>query len=288
MRAALEDQELFDALADDETLRRYLADADFRTELLKATAPKSAARRMQWIAGVAAIAACLIAAVTWNIYRPKALTQTALSQPVEPTPVERTTSVPAVAKPAVPEQQQRRGTAAGHAVALPPPAKLKSGNQDQEVRPAPAAPRTPPPVQDKREEAVAPVVLPAPTPEQLSISAGSLNGISSPQSVAVIAGSSYQPVAGMAAPRAAKAASIMARATPIPLARVKDVNGAILTLDAGSNLGLKTGDHLSLAHAGTPIGELLITSVESEFSVGRYLGTGSPQIGDTASTPPKQ
>ena len=50
MRAALEDQEIFDAMADDEALRRYLAEPSFRRDLLKATAPRSS---LTWWAGAA-------------------------------------------------------------------------------------------------------------------------------------------------------------------------------------------------------------------------------------------
>lgn len=80
MRAALEDQELFNTLADDEALRRYLADVDFRQELLNAMAPKP--HRLRWIAAFGAAAACLIAALLWTTHRGGAPTnQLALSRP---------------------------------------------------------------------------------------------------------------------------------------------------------------------------------------------------------------
>jgi len=99
MQAALEDQELFDALADDEALRRYLADPTFRKDLLKATAPRQA--RTPWIAALAVAAAAAIAGMFW-IPRHK---ETALVQMAD-------TRQPVLAPPApapvinVPEQAQ--------------------------------------------------------------------------------------------------------------------------------------------------------------------------------------
>jgi hypothetical protein len=64
MRAALEDQELFNALANDEMLRRYLADTAFRKDLLKGTTPKPT--RSRWLTALSAAAACLFAAFLWT------------------------------------------------------------------------------------------------------------------------------------------------------------------------------------------------------------------------------
>jgi TolB-like protein len=58
--AALEDQELFNALAEEESLRRYLGDAEFREELSDALAPRETALHL--VAAAAAAPAPLMAA----------------------------------------------------------------------------------------------------------------------------------------------------------------------------------------------------------------------------------
>ncbi len=73
MEAALEDQEVFNALADDESLRRYLAEPEFRKDLLRATEPKP--HRMRWITALATAAACLFAALLWTTHKTVAPTQ---------------------------------------------------------------------------------------------------------------------------------------------------------------------------------------------------------------------
>jgi hypothetical protein len=117
MQAALEDQELFNALADDESLRRYLADADFRRDLLKAMAPKP--YKMRWIAALATAAACLFAAFLWTTHRTGApMQEVALSrpQPVAP-PAPAPPSSLVKAKPATPK------TAASRKIEAQPQAK---------------------------------------------------------------------------------------------------------------------------------------------------------------------
>ena len=70
-------------------------------------------------------------------------------------------------------------------------------------------------------------------------------------------------------------------------AHITDINAAILTLNVGSNAGVTVGDRLEILHENAPIGEIVITSAEPAFSVGRYAGATPPQIGDLAAPPRK-
>ena len=65
-------------------------------------------------------------------------------------------------------------------------------------------------------------------------------------------------------------------------ATVTGVTGSFLTLDAGSNAGLKVGDWLELRRDAKPIGQLVITSVKESVSVGEFHGGEAPRIGDVA------
>jgi hypothetical protein len=252
MQAALKDQEIFDAMADDETLRRYLAEPSFRQDLLKATAPRT--HRKRWIAGLSglsAAAACLIAALLW-MSRPGPVAtpvqMAAVRQPLRLEPA------PSPAKPGPAKAAARRA---------PAPAAIAN-----KVQPVPAVPPA--------TEVLA---------QQLNTDAAAVNGAVSSQSR-----SGINAGAQAFAPRSANSVAMLMvpRAAPGPFtAHITDINAAILTLDAGLNAGVKTGDHLAILHEGVPIGEIVITSANPAFSVGRYAGTTAPQIGDTAAPPKK-
>jgi hypothetical protein len=241
MRAALEDQELFNALADDEVLRRYLGDPAFRQDLLKATARRQV--RAWWYAGAsAAAAACLFATFLWTSHRSETPLEMALSKAVPSPPAMAPLAESAPAK-AAPRLKTTPGPAIARAMA-------------------------------KSEGSVAPRAFAPPAPV-----AGA------PQVGADLASPAVAEPAPAMAPRIARQA--MAVAKPLINAQITDINAAILTVDAGSNVGVKAGDHLTILHDGNPIGEIVITTVEPAFSVGRFTGTTPPRIGDIAATPKK-
>ena len=246
MQAALGDQEIFDAMADDEALRRYLAEPSFRQDLLKATAPRTSFKRWAGVAGGVAAAACLVTAYLW-VSRPVPVAlpvQMAASRPVlrrEPAPA------PA---PAVPAKSPKAKVLPRRAEALASTAKSAA--------PEPKVP---------------------PAAEALSRQI---------QSDGMVANGSLPPPSF--APRSVNSAERLLAPRPAAstfTAHVTDINAMILTLDAGSNAGVRVGDHLEILHESSVVGEVIITSAEPAFSVGRYTGITPPQIGDTAALPKK-
>jgi len=79
-------------------------------------------------------------------------------------------------------------------------------------------------------------------------------------------------------------------------AKVADVNGASITINAGSAAGLRVGQTFTIYHKGkeikdpstgevldvqtTPLGTLTITVVRDKISVGNYAGGAPPVVGD--------
>jgi curli biogenesis system outer membrane secretion channel CsgG len=77
---------------------------------------------------------------------------------------------------------------------------------------------------------------------------------------------------------------------------VADASGGVLVLNVGSRAGVKVGDHLAVVRTGREIkdpatgkvlrrieeslGEVVITEVDEQSSVGKYSGSGSPKVGD--------
>jgi curli biogenesis system outer membrane secretion channel CsgG len=79
-------------------------------------------------------------------------------------------------------------------------------------------------------------------------------------------------------------------------ARVADVSGNSITINAGSGAGLQVGQTFTIYHKGkeikdpstgevldvqtTPLGQLTITVVRDRIAIGNYSGTGTPVVGD--------
>ena len=79
-------------------------------------------------------------------------------------------------------------------------------------------------------------------------------------------------------------------------ARVADVSGNVIAINAGSAAGLKAGQTFTVYHKGkeikdpstgevldvqtTPIGQLTITSVRDRIATGTFTGAGKPVVGD--------
>ncbi len=79
-------------------------------------------------------------------------------------------------------------------------------------------------------------------------------------------------------------------------ARVADVSGNSITINAGTAAGLAVGQTFTIYHKGkeikdpttgevldvqtTPLGQLTITLVRDRISIGNYAGSGAPVVGD--------
>ena len=79
-------------------------------------------------------------------------------------------------------------------------------------------------------------------------------------------------------------------------ARVADVSGNVVTINAGSGAGLAAGQTFTVYHKGkeikdpttgevldvqtTPIGQLTITTVRERIAMGNFNGAGKPVVGD--------
>ena len=79
-------------------------------------------------------------------------------------------------------------------------------------------------------------------------------------------------------------------------ARVADVSGNSITINAGTAAGLAVGQTFTIYHKGkeikdpttgevldvqtTPLGQLTITTVRDRISIGNYSGSGAPVVGD--------
>jgi len=79
-------------------------------------------------------------------------------------------------------------------------------------------------------------------------------------------------------------------------ARVADVSGNTITINAGTAAGLAVGQTFTIYHKGkeikdpttgevldvqtTPLGQLTITTVRDRISMGNYSGSAAPVVGD--------
>jgi hypothetical protein len=79
-------------------------------------------------------------------------------------------------------------------------------------------------------------------------------------------------------------------------ARVADVSGNSITINAGTSAGLQVGQTFTIYHKGkeikdpstgevldvqtTPLGQLTITMVRDRIAIGNYSGTAAPVVGD--------
>jgi hypothetical protein len=79
-------------------------------------------------------------------------------------------------------------------------------------------------------------------------------------------------------------------------ARVADVSGASITINAGAAAGLQAGQTFTIYHKGkeikdpttgevldvqtTPLGKLTITVVRDRIAIGNFAGSGVPVVGD--------
>ncbi|MDQ2945751.1 MAG: curli production assembly protein CsgG, partial [Acidobacteriota bacterium] len=104
-----------------------------------------------------------------------------------------------------------------------------------------------------------------------------------------------QAVANVSQQLDSKAAQLPSRKVELD-GLVADVSGSQLVLNIGSKAGVKVGDHLEvrrkqreitdpatgkvLRRIEDKVGEVVITEVDEQSSVGRYSGTGTAKVGD--------
>jgi hypothetical protein len=265
MEAALDDQELFDALADDEALRRYLADPKFRKDLLKATAPRPA--RAPWIALLVVAATSLPIGFFWIAHRDKepvvqmaVIRPPALEPPPVPTPAPMTKAAPSTGKQPVTK----------------PPVEAKK-EEPQVAKPQPELARGVVGGQVSTDglagNALSSAAPPVPPAQPIPKAAGRAGG-----SVAF-------------APRPIIRTEALARAAVLPsltiTGKITNVNAAIITVNVGTKAGVRIGDRLDLFHDNTNIGFITVNVTDLEYSIGKYTGENTPAVGDTAATPKK-
>ena len=289
--AALADQELFNALGDEQALRDYLEDREFRGELLEALEPGGFdARGLQ----------------------PGYVTIAPLSPaPSSPAPSSPAPSSPAPSSPAPssPAPRARRnwqpfGWVFSGAVAVATltvffmalhPSRL----QITENRPPAYKPPPPLPPANAKRVLVAPMDAPPPLP-RTSAPDSALSALArmqpsaAPLTVKGLRGS--PPMSGSVSPttsgfrRSAQgfdpgddALSLRVRRLET-IGKVTDVNAAIVTVDVGTRAGINNGDRLTISRGGQKIGTLTVTTASEAFSVGRYTGA-EPKAGDRATLP---
>jgi hypothetical protein len=84
-------------------------------------------------------------------------------------------------------------------------------------------------------------------------------------------------------PQPPKAASFSGEIREID-AKVTDINGTIVSINAGSNTGLRTGDVVEIVREGRVIATSKLSQVGAIFAVGPFQRTAgsadTPQVGD--------
>lgn len=277
--AALEDQELFDALADEEVLRELLAEPRTRRALIEELEQVPAASSPQpsrlwhqltpWRWAIAGgLAALLLVAVgiQYKSLHPLPSRETvdlALNRAPENISVPEPASTP-IPRVSTPKRAERQLADAKIPEALRAEADSRSAAREQlnqAVRDRIAQ------VQSK-DSVPAESARPAPvTPAQI-VTGGLRSGAAPPPP----------------APPPLKAAGPPEQSRAID-AKVSDINGTIVSIDAGSNVGLKAGDTVEVLRDDKVIATVRLSQVGATFAVGaiqRTAGsTALPRSGDS-------
>lgn len=295
LSAALEDQELFNALADEEALRQYLADPAFRRDLLTAMDERKV-RRFAWLfrpvpvalAGSLAAAALVVVSLRLHTEQNRMTAEPPLairSGPRSDGPAQ------AAQEPVLKDRAAEQGES--RRPRRPDEAELELHALRRTRPAAPSAPPKPvveakkaaePEVKDEaasrdnrlvRVEAdkIAAAQAPAAAAGQLQQTPG--GGLRQRQQTA--AGEAVQ-VGEMSKERAAKVS--LRLAAPSRPRQVTEVTGTAITLNIGAAQGIKLKDKLVVLRNGSQIGEVEIAEVTDQISKGTYSGSAPAQIGD--------
>ncbi len=287
--AALEDQELFDALADEEALRELLAEPRTRRALIQeleqapvASSPRPTMWRhftpSRWaIAGGLAALLLIAVGIQYKSSQPPPAEETvnlALNRAPENIPVPQPAAAPAaIPRTNSPKKAERqladeRRADAGRAEEPEKKAEAEADSKtaareqlNQAVRDRIA--------QVSKESAPVAQAQPAPvTPAQI-VTGGFRSAAAPPPPPPPL-------VTAGAAARAELSREINAKVT--------DVNGTIVSINAGSNVGLKAGDTVEIVRDSRVIATSKLSQVGATFAVGplqRAQGmTDTPQAGD--------
>lgn len=319
--AALRDQELFNALGNEQVLRSYLDDPEFRRQLLQTLQPVPPARNLEplgWLFATA-VAVCSLVVFFIALKPPRstvAVNQPQIFAPPPPSAARRPSSVepmeppPPLVRQAEPEPPLAAVTRIKPG-AEPPDRRMTvavldflSGAKKPEVGRSVSNL-----VSDKLEtdkvysvikrNAVrsaqpsnsAPVdsETAARIGRQLGADAVILgrtatrvgNNFVSASLIDTATGRKLRDASSGVAPESLQAAA-QAVGTALELeGKVTDVNAAILTIDVGSKSGIKPGERLTISRGGRTLGSLVITTTGENSSVGRYTGA-DVRIGDRA------
>ncbi|HEX4594962.1 MAG TPA: hypothetical protein VH157_11840 [Bryobacteraceae bacterium] len=172
--AALDDQELFDALQQEQALKELLADPESRNQVQQALVEKRASRGSEWsrwrvwggLAGAVAAAVLIVAVIRSNTQPKYEVARVAPAQALQ-----APQSTPAIAAPAEPKQMQRAQPQ--RIIKETPPAAVTGSLNDLKASGAVSAPPPRPPA--------TPVPAPAAAPrmqafrEELSVGAQTAN-----------------------------------------------------------------------------------------------------------------
>ncbi len=203
--------------------------------------------------------------------QPKSLTPAKLAAPEEATPP--------VAEPAIANQRndENRPAAPSPAPATEPEKRAEKNTADTAQAP------------EQLNQAVRDQVAPQPVPQAAAaapaVSSGKISERKSvPLSPSQIVTNGLRPAVAPPPPQAARAMAFGSRSREID-AKVTDINGTIVSINAGSNVGLKTGDIIEIVRDNRIIATSKLSQVGATFAVGpmqRTTGnTDTPQAGDT-------
>ncbi len=351
--AALQDQELFDVLADEEGLRELLAEPATRQTLLEQlqrqpqleASLRDRQAPLDLVAHAASLPPRLLRAKTprgWNRFTPRRLVVAAVlamllliaggvqymrSHAPEPTmvasanlAVDRTAAVSVRDKVASPKAVPRSATPAKVTVpkeATPQvadarvssAAELDRATQRNDENSPAAPPAVPAPDSEKRgpdketadtgpareqlNQAVRDQVARKQVAQAETARATGSGKVSerrsAPISPSQIVTGGLRPAAAPPPPAAPRAAAFADRPREID-AKVSDINGTIVSINAGSNAGLRTGDIIEIVRDNRVIATSKLSQVGATFAVGplqRSAGSAdSPQAGDTVRRAP--
>jgi hypothetical protein len=319
--AALQDQELFDALADEEVLRELLAEPATRQTLLeqlqrepmpearRSRAPLQLAayaaspppmpprslepqmwdrftpRRLALAGGLAALLLIVGGIQYKRLHAPESATVASVNLAMDRTAavsvhdqVPAPRPVPRSAPPAKPTIPREAAPLVVEHAAVPSPAPAADSQQKAEKETADAGPARQQLNQAVREQAAREQA------PQETVSAGDSAQRSPSGKVAGRRPAPISPSQIVTGGLSGGTARFAGQIHEID-AKVTDINGTIVSINAGSNVGLKTGDVVEIVRDNQVIATSKLSQVGATFAVGplqRAAGSAStPQAGDT-------
>jgi hypothetical protein len=296
--AALKDQSLFDALAEEEALRDLIAQPGVRAELLQELAPKRSLLGSWWFAAGAFAVVLIVLGVGIEFLRrpaerleiavnvpeakvPETSTQDKIATAKQPLPRAVTPSAPL--KPPVPNlSRQTDATQAGGRV--PEPAPAAADEKRAEPIEIPALQKAVEAAQKKAEALAVQKAEALADKAKETVPAVAQETDRSASRAPIGAGFTPPAPASPSPTRALGAFAARPAGGRVQAlnAKVTDLNGTIVSLDAGTDAGLKIGDRLEVLRDGRVIVTIRITQIGATFAAGAMEGAASesPKAGD--------